>query len=63
MAIKRKSISVKPDVHERFRKKAAKLTGKNKRVTIAELVEVVSNHLDEIILVAEVAEELKGRVQ
>ena len=35
----RKSISVKPEVHEVFRKAAIKLSTKEKRVTIAELVE------------------------
>lgn len=45
---KRKSISVKPEVHERYRKAAIKLSTRQKRVTIAELVEVASKHLDEI---------------
>lgn len=57
----RKSMSVKGEVHERFRKKAAKMTTKDKRVTIADLLEVVSKHLDEITLIEEAELTVKGQ--
>lgn len=47
----RKSISVKPEVHERYRKRAIQLSTKARRVTIAELVELASKHLGEITVV------------
>ncbi len=50
MSNPRKSISVKPEVHERYRKAASRLSTKAKRVTIAELVELLSKHLPEVKL-------------
>lgn len=51
MSDPRKSMSVKPDVHERFRKRAARLSTQKRRVTISELVEFLSKYLENVTLV------------
>lgn len=54
----RKSISVKGEVHERYRKKAIQLSTSKQRVTIAELVEFLGRYLP-LIKVEEIAQEIK----
>lgn len=43
-------MSVKPTVHEVYRKAAARLSSKERRVTIAELVEFLGKYLPDIKL-------------
>lgn len=43
-------MSVKPEVHERYRKRAAQLSTARQRVSIAELVEFLSKYLPQINL-------------
>lgn len=56
--VARKSISVKGEVHERYRKKAIQLSTSKQRVTIAELVEFLGRYLP-LIKVEEIAQEIK----
>ncbi len=46
--MERKNISVKTPIHERFRRSAAKLSTQYQRVSIAELVELLSKKLPEV---------------
>lgn len=41
-------MSVKPEVHELYRKRAIQLSTQERRITIAELVEFMSKYLPQV---------------